>query len=106
MPTNRLPRARKRKARITPEVVALFKRAIAIEKDGDDEVWEADGGRCREYLDTSNQLRRLLGVRIWEPSVLDAAADMDLSGVPEHMLAGWTRAMRLRRALEAALEVA
>ena len=83
---------------------ALFKRALVIEADGDDEFWEQDGGARHEYLDVRRDLNRLLAVKIWEPSPLDAAAEMDFSsddGTP--WVQGWRRASRLRAALEKAL---
>ena len=54
MATKRRPIDRPARMEITPEMVALFARGVEIEEAGATEDWEKDGGRRREYLDTSN----------------------------------------------------
>jgi hypothetical protein len=50
----------------TVEMLDLYARVRAIEQAGQDETWEVDGGRRREYFDLQVELHRLLGRRIWE----------------------------------------
>ena len=50
----------------TVEMLDLFARVCAIEQAGQDETWEVDGGRRREYFDLQIELHRLLGRQIWE----------------------------------------
>lgn|SRR5512139_3520870 len=59
MPSKRTPTGRRSKARITPEAVALFKRALALYDQQD--AWEEDGGRRREYLEVTCDLQDVLG---------------------------------------------
>ena len=103
MPTNRTPIERPIQARITPELVEMYRRCLEIIEDGDDDVWEADGGRQREFHDVSLALHVGLGQKPWDYSVFSVS----LNGPPR----SWEyrdrheRAQQLRRALhEAALE--
>ena len=50
----------------TVEMLDLYARVRAIEHAGQDETWEVDGGRRREYFDLQVELHRLLGRQIWE----------------------------------------
>lgn len=61
MVTNRKPIVRPRKAKITAEMIELFRRGEKIRKSKRDrEEWEADGGRRREFLDIDGRLSELL----------------------------------------------
>ena len=53
----------------TVEMLDLYARVRAIEQAGQDETWEVDGGRRREYFDLQVELHRLLGRQIWEAHV-------------------------------------
>ena len=53
----------------TVEMLDLYARVRAIENAGQDEAWEFDGGRRREYFDLQFELHRLLGRQIWETHV-------------------------------------
>jgi hypothetical protein len=53
----------------TVEILDLYARVCAIEQAGQDETWEVDGGRRREYFDLQVELHRLLGRQIWETHV-------------------------------------
>ena len=53
----------------TVEMLDLYARVCAIEQAGQDETWEVDGGRRREYFDLQVELHRLLGRQIWETHV-------------------------------------
>jgi hypothetical protein len=53
----------------TVEMLDLYARVRAIEQAGQDETWEVEGGRRREYFDLHVELHRLLGGQIWEAHV-------------------------------------
>jgi hypothetical protein len=53
----------------TVEMLDVYARVRAIEQAGQDETWEVDGGRRREYFDLQVELHRLLGRQIWEAHV-------------------------------------
>ena len=80
----------------TVEMLDLYARVRAIEKAGQDETWEIDGGRRREYFDLQVELHRLLGRQIWQAHVFQrgphrlAASDV----------AAWNRAQASRDELE------
>ena len=69
-------------------------RTIAIENSDLADISETDGGKQREYLNLSIELRRELGLRPWMRSPLQAADADD-----------YARAHRQFQELEAALEV-
>jgi hypothetical protein len=58
------------RAAITPEMVALFRRGIAIQREGLTEKWESEGGRRRQYLDVCIALHRLLGRKVWSDDII------------------------------------
>ena len=51
------------------EMLDLYARVRAIEQAGQNEIWEVDGGRRREYFDLQVELHRFLGRQIWETHV-------------------------------------
>jgi hypothetical protein len=53
----------------TVEMLDLYARVRSIEQAGQDETWEIDGGRRREYFDLQVEMHRLLGRQIWEANV-------------------------------------
>ncbi len=53
----------------TVEMLDLYARVRSIEQAGQDESWEVDGGRRREYFDLQVEMHRLLGRQIWEAHV-------------------------------------
>ncbi len=101
MPTTRHPISRPPRSHITPRAVELFKHALEIEACDDDEFWEENGGRKREYLDVTVQLHRALGLKAYEPSPLDCDGDPpSWEGHPEL----WRKAAELRKELIEAME--
>lgn len=56
----------------TVEMLDLYALVRSIEQTGQDEIWEVDGGRRREYFDLQVELHRLLGRRIWEAHFFSA----------------------------------
>jgi hypothetical protein len=64
MPTNKhaLKRRNVRDRRLTPAIVALFVRLEEIRNAGADREWEEQGGRRREFIDASHELRYGLGL--------------------------------------------
>src|SRR5215212_1953002 len=103
MTTKRTPLRRDARVRITPEMLALWAKLheIAAEDGGYDE-WEP-GGRRREFLDTSGELNRALGVKPWEqcPFFTDGPEPPAHKRDPWRA-ALWTKAWDLRCALDAA----
>jgi len=53
----------------TVEMLDLYARVRSIEQAGQEETWEIDGGRRREYFDLQVEMHRLLGRQIWEANV-------------------------------------
>ena len=53
----------------TVEMHDLYARVRSIEQAGQEETWEIDGGRRREYFDLQVEMHRLLGRQIWEANV-------------------------------------
>ena len=49
-------RRSKTRTPITDEIVELFRRGCEIIEAGEIEIWEADGGRRREYLNITRKL--------------------------------------------------
>jgi hypothetical protein len=89
--------------RLAPEVIDLFRRGIAIQKQGKHRTWESEGGRRDEYIDVCNALHRMLGRRPWQYDVIDDdladpdAIDLDpVRGDP----GGLASAIEARRQLE------
>ena len=75
MPTNRTRIKRAVRSRVTDEAVALFRLCEDIADAGQDEKFEDEGGRRREYLDADSALARLLGLKPWETSPVDAVRE-------------------------------
>jgi hypothetical protein len=100
MPTKRVPLNRSAHARITPEIIALWRRILEIQDSGADEEWEEAGGRRRELLDADRDLCSALGLSPWHTS----PADVPSQGPPEPWEdpGRFALAQELRRALEAA----
>lgn len=105
MPTNRTKISRRRKPQITPEMVTLFKRARALHDKQD--AWEEDGGRRREYLDTTRDLHSLMGRYPHQENVCTTiGADepptwMDASSHDDaRWIADYKEAVELRREFE------
>jgi hypothetical protein len=91
--------------RVTPDMVALYRRAKRIKESGLQERWEVEGGHRGEYIDTVRRLMRLLGM--WQPwrGYLDGPLDdLDPPCPPDHpSYDDWLEAVAAREALEAAL---
>jgi hypothetical protein len=71
MPTNRTPLSRRSRPFLTAEAVALFRLCRGIIDRGEEEV------RHEELRDARVRLHSLLGRRLWEVDVLDAAEPTD-----------------------------
>jgi len=101
MPTTRTPIPRSTKYRITPEMVALFRRAREIEAADNHNFWEAEGGRKREWYDISVELHAMLGRKLWQTDVIDADSDTPPDWVDAD---DWGEAREIRRKLDEGLE--
>ena len=60
--------------KITDEMVAVYATLMEIVDVGDEDFWEEDGGRRREYLDLNGELHRQLKLDLSEypPTMLGA----------------------------------
>jgi hypothetical protein len=115
MVTVRTPLARKQKGKITPEAIALFRRAEALRPTYSrciqyDRCKSRNPGRhceeCREYLATYKRLARALGISWFDISPLDAKTRR----VPDHISrngrsAEYVKAWELRSVLAAEAEI-
>ena len=103
MTTKRTPIRRNRRARLTPETVALWLVLREIQDDPMGNEWEPVGRR-REYLDGIKELCRRLGLWWGSTNPLDATE----ATPPDYMLHNklqadaWREAYRWRCALMAA----
>jgi hypothetical protein len=103
MSTKRTPIGRRPQApRITDDMVALFRRAMSIQRAGKHDTLEEDAGFKREYMEACCDLQEMADRRPWQA---DAITDVSPVGFeqptdpnPDADLPG---AIRLRRALEA-----
>ncbi|MHC2839798.1 hypothetical protein [Bradyrhizobium diazoefficiens] len=101
MPTTRTPINRTSHARISPEATALFERGLDIQSCGDDDFWEADGGKRAEYIEINNRLHEMLNLKPWHPSPLDVYGEPPADDQhPEY----WRQMVKLRAALMASTE--
>ncbi len=101
MTTKRTPLRRDARARITPELVALWLKLKAIREAGEHEELEPDGRRV-EYLDALHALDRALGIKPWQESPVDVDGPEPPAHMRQHQQDSWRRAWELRQALEAA----
>jgi hypothetical protein len=101
MPARRTPIDRGRRVQITPAMVVLWKRGQEILATKDEQKWEEEGGRRREFLDLAVELHELLDRRPWEVDVFYVDA-MRPSGDQDQ--GDWVGAAAARRALVAALQ--
>jgi hypothetical protein len=103
MTTKRTPIRRATKARVTPEIIALWLKLKEIVADETCEEWEPEGRR-REYLDTSKALRQALGIPPWGSNPINAVSERAPDYMHHNPLAfeGWQTAWEWRCALEAA----
>ena len=86
-----------RDPRTLPAAVALFNRTLKIQANDDDEFWEEDGGRRREYLDISERLHVVLSLMPWQTSPIDVVGlRPEWQGADD-----WKQAAELRAALMA-----
>jgi hypothetical protein len=76
-------------------MVALFRRGCEILAAGDDERWEEEGGRRREFLDLASSLHRRLGLRPWQHDVFE----VDVEPLDDDQVDDWSGARAARRAL-------
>jgi hypothetical protein len=103
MGTKRMPVGRPPRSHVTPEAIELFKRGMAIEALGLDEIEEECGGRHREYLDLRRALRQALGqTKPWDVNVFDVADGDSMHPAWETeptMIKAYRKASALRKAL-------
>ena len=88
MTTTRTPINRSKKSRITPEVIAAYKRALALHNDPkhcDDKAYEYS----REYYDACYELQCLLGRESGDEQILHTIGDDDINEVPTGIYAPW-----------------
>lgn len=113
MVTKRTPVSRSSKARITDELIEAFIRYEELSpiRDAciaDDKcrstVPNQHCPECREHVELSNKLHRMVGAKVWECSGLDADAPEPPDDMRKNpmMCAAWRRSWRLRCELEAA----
>ena len=109
MPSKRNPLGRPpRGDNITPEVIALFRRALELADIWDDCHYHHPCGHrgfceaCSEFIDTQNQLDLLLRRPPWEEALMDATDD----DPPEWMDARRAESYRQSRTLYLALKAA
>lgn len=102
MPTKRTPVDRPIRARVTPDLVALWRRIMEIREAGLDGTPEREGGRQEEHLDALHRLDRGLGLRPWQ----DSPVDVPPHGKPPPWArrASYETAQIWRRALEEAAD--
>ncbi len=91
---------------ITDEAVALFRLCNEIAAAGQDENFENEGGRRREYLDAYRALSRAVGINFWEVSPLDAVQESPPDYMRQNPLqfGYWEKAWGARREILAALK--
>jgi hypothetical protein len=91
MTTNRTPIHRGKKIRITPEVIAAYRRALKLHNHPKIEEYEEDGrgGRRREYYDACYELHSLLGRESGDEQILDTIGDDDVDNPPTGIYAPW-----------------
>ena len=102
MTTKRTPIRRNARVRITPEIVALWRRLEEIKAAGGDEEWEPVRQR-REFSDTHLTLHRALGLRPWEANPFD----VDDGPRPPYQTCysgSWEQTQELRRVILAEIE--
>ena len=101
MPTNRRTIERPIQARITPELVELYRTCLEIWDAGLEDIPEAEGGRRAEFDDARWAIHVGLGLKPWEYHPLSVLPD----GPPEKWqdLERYAQAQALRRALDEAL---
>lgn len=117
MPTNRTPRHRSARRRITPEAVVLYIRA----RETADLYRQCVRGQgcgstrpgmhcptCRDHIDACRELGRLLDVMPWETCPLNVDGpeppDYMLAGHFEPQADGWRKSWALRCLLEEAAD--
>jgi hypothetical protein len=105
MSTTRNPIRPPVRLRITPEMVALFRRASEIVAADDHQFWEHEGGKKGEWYDISVELHSKLGRELWQIDVCDLVAfgDPDWIAKDAESLADWKVAREIRRRLEEAI---
>ena len=95
MVTKRIPKHRAVKARITPEIVALWRTFCEAGTDPD--------GLSQEQWNAQMALNVRLGRRPWDVFVQHADGPEPPSGTDESQAESWREAWRLRCALDDAL---
>jgi hypothetical protein len=101
MATTRTPIKRSTRSRITPEAIAVYKRARDLLDNHDIEKWEEKGGRRAEFIDASEQLDSLLDRKPWQTSIIDCVGE---ETAPDYVseASDWPGARALLNALEEA----
>jgi hypothetical protein len=99
MPTNRSPlrRDQNRRWRITPDMVALFSEAEAVQQSGAHEKWEDEGGRRGRWHELRKGLWRALGLSLHETSPLDVETSAKFGQSLHQLDDDERRAVALRR---------
>ena len=109
MVTKRTPVARSINARITAEMIDLYRKAVDLQSRPEPhgiEHWEESGGVRRQYIDTCRKLHVALGRKPWETMATDTIGedepDPTISNQGEHKVADWMEARELGLELQQA----
>jgi hypothetical protein len=103
MVTTRTPRSVNKRARITPEIVALYRGVIEL-RDGSD-AWEEGGGTRAACLDAEVALHDALGRKPWDYDVTDCVdPDPPPTVTDDWRINMWRETHEIYKQLEAALE--
>lgn len=70
MATTRTPIDRPPIAQITPKIIELYCKVLALYDNAMCDKWEEDGDKGREYLDTCLALHVALGRKPWETTIV------------------------------------
>jgi hypothetical protein len=100
MTTKRVPINRPTQPKITDEAVQLWKKIREIQSDGDDDFFEYEDGRRREFFDAEISLEKLLGISPWEITPSSAAHPAPPPHYEHERRAHYSRAHALFMALE------
>jgi hypothetical protein len=60
---------------LTSEMITLYRRARAIQRQGLEERWEDEGGKRGEYYELTKALHSLLGRKLFEDDIVDGEPD-------------------------------
>jgi hypothetical protein len=102
----KLRKAKLRTVQITDEAVALFRLCDEIIAAGQEDKFEDQGGRRREYLDANRALGNAVGIKFREVSPFDAVREAPPDYMEHNPLQTgyWRKAHAMRREMLAAMK--